>query len=135
MTEAEDGTVHYAVRSNWHETRVETRKMAFHQEYASELMGARALNEFYKKYPDKTLYDKLHSSDVAFAVLVIRNNQALWYHQYLQSERGNDDIVQELQEEEGEHRGDNTSNCPQDLWTGMKEGSKHKYLSNHLVLV
>jgi hypothetical protein len=129
-TVSEQGTVNYGIRSRWSELNDATRKMVFHQEYASELMGARALNKFYKKYPEKTLYDKLHSSDIAFALLVVRNNQELWYHQYLQSEREKENVVQRSEEDEQEHAGDNDSNCPQALWTGMKEGSKHKYLGS-----
>eukprot|EP00957_Ditylum_brightwellii_P041287 3125705-Ditylum_brightwellii.AAC.1 len=53
-TVSEQGTVNYGIRSRWSELNDATRKMVFHQEYASELMGARALNKFYKKYPEKT---------------------------------------------------------------------------------
>jgi hypothetical protein len=129
-TVSELGRVDYPIKSIWHDLNEQSRKMVFHQEYASELMGARALNKFYKKYPDKTLYDKLHSSDVAFALLILRNNQELWYHQYVQSKREHENVVQRSPEDEQEQAGDNNSNCPQALWTGMKEGSKHKYLGS-----
>lgn len=39
-TVIEDGTVHYAIRSKWHTLPEANRKLAFHQAYASELMGA-----------------------------------------------------------------------------------------------
>ncbi len=56
--------------------------VAFAQKYASIVAGPKNLSEFYKNNPSKTLFDFLNASDKAFAMLIMKNNQDVWYSKH-----------------------------------------------------
>jgi hypothetical protein len=124
--------IKWGPESKWSKTGKEVRYVAFADKYVSVMVGHRKLNAFYKKYPTKTLFDKIDPSDEAFAMLVVKNNQKLWYEQYQQSQkdedRDNKDIAQEMSEHEGDETNETTMKTRPE-WTGQKAGTKNKYLS------
>lgn len=75
--------------------------------------------------------DKIDPSDKAFEMLVVKNNQKLWYKQYCESQKNEDRNYLEIAQEMSEHEGDTneTTKKTQPEWTSQKAGTKNKYLS------
>lgn len=117
--------------SKWVNAGNQLKYIAFAEKYVSVMVGQRKLNAFYKKYPTKTLFDKIDPSDEAFAMLVVKNNQKLWYEQYCASQKNEDKNYLEIAKEMSEHEGDTneTTKKTRPEWTGQKAGTKNKYLS------
>ena len=117
--------------SKWLKAGKELKYITFAKKYVSVMVGQRKLNAFYKKYPMKTLFNKIDLSDEAFAMLVVNNNQKLWYEQYHESQNGEDKDYLEVAQEMSEHEEGDTNETTmktQPEWMGQKAVTKNKYL-------
>ena len=108
---------------NWLKTYV-----AFAQKYAAVVAGPRNLSEFYKNNPSKTLFDYLNPSDEAFALLVVKNNQDVWYSKH-EKKCIKDLKIKNGQRSSSEDDTDDDSDSAMPRYTGV-ESKKNAYLSS-----
>ena len=136
------GKLKYESGSKWSNFNSKVQYAAFCEKYASILIGQRKLQEYYKTHPGKGLFHKLHYSDEAYVLLIIRNNQRMWIHQCNEKEEKehNSSSPQKSNNKrkrsrpnsrkQGDDEVPETSLSPRPLWTGYKTGSKIAYLAS-----
>ena len=143
------GKVKFESGSKWSQFNSNVQYAAFCEKYASILIGQRKLQEYYKTHPGKGLFHKLHHSDEAYVLLIIRNNQRMWIHQCNEKDereqnssspqkstkkrkKSRPNSRKQGDDEVPEETVDATVSLspPKPLWTGYKSGSKITYLSS-----